>query len=108
MSANLEVPEDDVQGYVVHSHIDDENEDEEPRFTIIFSTNKNLGKLRSERVLQTDATYRLNWHGFPVFIVGKTSIISKTIILVHGLKQCVSSVALAQIILFYNIYKDGF
>ena len=80
VSANLEVPEDDVKGYVVYSNIDDENEDEEPRFTIIFSTNKNLGKLRSERVLQTDATYRLNWHGFPVFIVGKMSDDFKKII----------------------------
>ena len=74
VSANLKVPEDDVEGYVVYSNIDDENEDEEPRFTIIFSTNKNLDKLRSERVLQTDATYRLNWHGYPVFIVGKKSL----------------------------------
>ena len=94
MSANLEVPEDDVKGYVVYSNIDDENEDEEPRFTIIFSTNKNLGKLRSERVLQTDATYRLNWHGFPVFIVGKMSMIILSIPLLHDLKLCVSTVTL--------------
>ena len=70
VSEHLKVPEDDVQGFVVHSSIEDENEEEEPRFTVIFSTTKNLGKLKSERLLQTDATYRLNWLGFPVFVIG--------------------------------------
>ena len=71
VAANLEVPENDIDGYIVYNDIDDENEEEEPRFTIIFSTKKNLSKMKSERVLQTDATYRLNWLGFPVFVVGK-------------------------------------
>ena len=71
VAANLEVPENDIDGYIVNNDIDDENEEEEPRFTIIFSTKKNLSKMISERVLQTDATYRLNWLGFPVFVVGK-------------------------------------
>lgn len=70
VSANLDVPESDIEGHVVYHEIDDEVEDEEPRFTIVFSTKKNIDKLRSDRVLQLDATYRLNWLGFPVFVVG--------------------------------------
>ena len=76
VSAHLDVPDDDVEGHVVYHSIDDENEDEEPRFTIIFSTKKNLSKLKSEFLLQTDATYRLNWLGFPVFLAGKSDYIN--------------------------------
>lgn len=71
VASNLNVPENEVEGHVVHHHIDDEKENEEPRFTIIFSTKKNLQRMSSDRLLQTDATYRLNWNGFPVFIAGK-------------------------------------
>ena len=64
-STYLDVPE----------YIDDEKEDEAPRFTLVFSTPKNLSKLTSDKVLQTDATYRLNWNGFPVFVVGNEKFI---------------------------------
>ena len=59
------------EAFVPFYVINDDDETKEPRFTIIFSTKKNLAKLKSERVLQTDATYRLNWYGFPVFVIGK-------------------------------------
>ena len=72
VAANLEVPEDGLEGFVVDHEIDDEKEEEDPRFTIIFSTRKNLSKLRSDRVFQSDANYRLNWNGFPVFVGGKS------------------------------------
>ena len=52
------------------NEIDDEKDYKEPRFIILFSSKKNLKKLTSDRVLQTDATYRLNWQGFPVWVVG--------------------------------------
>ena len=42
VAANLEVPEDELEGFVVDHEIDDEKEDEYPKFTIIFSTRKNL------------------------------------------------------------------
>ena len=70
----LEEPESELQAFVPYHEIVDDDESSDPRFTIIFTTQKNLGKLKSERVLQTDATYRLNWNGFPVFVVGKGSI----------------------------------
>ena len=61
----------DLEGYLIDHEIDDDEEEEDPRFTIIFSTRKNMSKLRSDRVFQLDATYRLNWNGFPVFVGGK-------------------------------------
>ena len=70
----LEEPESELQAFVPYHEIVDDDESSDPRFTIIFTTQKNLGKLKSERVLQTDATYRLNWNLFPVFVVGKGSI----------------------------------
>ena len=66
----LDVPEDELEGYVAFCDVDDEKEDEAPRFTVVFSTPKNLSRLTSDKVLQTDATYRLNWNSFPVFVVG--------------------------------------
>ena len=74
-STYLDVPEDELEGYVALCDIDDEKEDEAPRFTLVFSTPKNLSKLTSDKVLQTDATYRLNWNGFPVFVVGNDKFI---------------------------------
>ena len=64
-------PASAVEAFIPYHDIDDEDDSKEPRFTIIFTTKKNMSKLRSDSVLQTDATYRLNWFGFPVFVVGK-------------------------------------
>ena len=71
VALHLQVPDSDIESYVVHKHIDDENEDDQPRFTIIFSTKKNIEKMKSKNMVQTDATYRLNWLNFPVSVVGK-------------------------------------
>ena len=43
----------------------------EPRFCVIFATKKSQATLSSIDFLQTDATYRLNWMGFPVFVFGE-------------------------------------
>ena len=67
----LETPESKMEAFVPFHEIEDSNDDEDPRFTTIFTTTRNMEKMRSDRVLQTDATYRLNWLGFPVFVVGK-------------------------------------
>ena len=71
MSEHLDVPETEVVGYIPHWEILDENENEEPRFCIVFSTAMNQKKLQCSTVLQTDATYRLNWMGFPVIVIGE-------------------------------------
>lgn len=64
VSEYLDQPVSDIEAFVAHQEIDDEDETKEPRFTIIFSSKKNMKKMKSDRVLQTDATYRLNWLGF--------------------------------------------
>lgn len=71
VSEHLDVPETEVVGYIPHWEILDENENEEPRFCIVFSTAMNQKKLQCSTVLQTDATYRLNWMGFPVIVIGE-------------------------------------
>ena len=40
MSKHLKVPEDEDEGHVVYSDIDDEHEEEEPRSTIFFQLRK--------------------------------------------------------------------
>ena len=67
----LEIPASEVEGYVPYWEIDDENDEKEPRFCVIFTSKKNQEKLSSIDLLQTDATYRLNWMGFPVFVIGE-------------------------------------
>ena len=69
-------PASTIEAFIPYHDIDDEDDSKEPRFTIIFTTKKNMSKLRSESVLQTDATYRLDWLGFPVFVVGKLQKLS--------------------------------
>ena len=68
----LETLESKMEAFVPFHKIEDTNDDEDPRFTIIFTTTKNMEKMKSDRVLQPDARYRLNWLGFPVFVVCKT------------------------------------
>ena len=67
----MKEPESDTEPYVPFHEIEDSDPSNEPRFTIIFASKKNLDKLKADRVLQTDATYRLNWMGYPVFVIGK-------------------------------------
>ena len=69
----LAEPASEIEAYVAFHEIDDEDESKAPRFTIIFTSRRNMAKMKNDRVLQTDATYRLNWLGFPVFVVGKNN-----------------------------------
>ena len=50
-----------------------EIKDEDPnnlRFTIIFASSKSIDRLKTDNLLSIDATYRLNWMGYPVFVAG--------------------------------------
>ena len=67
----LDVPASEVEGFVPYLEIDDENDNNEPRFCIIFAIKKSQATLSSIDFLQMDATYRLNWMGFPVFVLGE-------------------------------------
>ena len=61
--------------YVVDSDIKDDD-GKGVRFHIIFSTKKIKARM-SSKLMQDDATYRLNWMGFPVFVSGRSSITDK-------------------------------
>ena len=59
----LEGPASELEAVVPYHDIEDVDDNKEPCFNIIFTTRKNLSKLKSNKVLQTDANYRLNWMG---------------------------------------------
>ena len=61
ISQFLNEPIDEFESFVAFNEIDDIDPSKEPRFTIIVTSKMNLKKLGHKRVLQTDATYRLNW-----------------------------------------------
>ena len=61
----LEVPENDIESYVAHAKIEDENNEEEVRFVIIFTTKRILRYLKNSNNIHLDCTYRLNWNKFP-------------------------------------------
>ena len=62
INEHSEVPEDDTKAYIAASRIEDEDENEEPRFNIVWTSNK-LMKRISDDLVQDDATYRLLWQG---------------------------------------------
>ena len=63
-------PIEDDSPFIPFWEVLDENNEPAPRFTIIFTTKNNQAKMSNLTFLQTDATYRLNWRGFPVFLIG--------------------------------------
>ena len=68
----LEIPEDEMEAYIAYHEVLDEEEDEEPRFTVIWTSKKLLART-SNNLTQDDATYRLVWQGFPFFVSGVSS-----------------------------------
>ena len=53
----LGVPTDDTESYIAYNHVDDENEVEDPHFSIIWTSNKLIARI-SDDMTQDDATYR--------------------------------------------------
>ena len=68
----LKKPADDNEGWVPYCHIQDEG-DQPTRFVVIFTTNNLLERLKSSSQLHIDATYKLNFQDYPVFLCGVTS-----------------------------------
>ena len=69
---NLEVPIDDTDAYIADYTIDDECDEKEPRFAVIW-TSKKLKARIGNKMTQDDATYRLTWQGYPFFVSGRSS-----------------------------------
>ena len=61
-----------MEAYIAYHEVLDEEEDEEPRFTVIWTSKKLLART-SNNLTQDDATYRLVWQGFPFFVSGVSS-----------------------------------
>ena len=72
----LEEPEDEHEAFVAYFDVKDEDETEDPRFTVIWTT-KNLMKRVNNEFIQDDATYRLTWQGYPLFISGTSTATGK-------------------------------
>ena len=70
----LEIPENDIESYVAHAKIEDENNDEEVRFVIIFTTKRILRYMKQSNNIHLDCTYRLNWNKFPVCVAGTSNV----------------------------------
>ena len=70
----LEIPENDIESYVAHAKIEDENNDEEVRFVIIFTTKRILRYMKQSNNIHLDCTYRLNWTKFPVCVAGTSNV----------------------------------
>ena len=75
---HIEVPDNDIEAYIPYYNIqDDVDQADKTRFCIIFSTKRLLSFLTKSSTLHIDATYRLNWQGYPVMIVGVSSATGK-------------------------------
>ena len=92
ISEKLDIPENSTDSYIAFHEVLDDDDDKEPRFTIIW-TSKKLLKRVSESLTQDDATYRyvchiicfsfyfvswyflhrLNWQGYPFFVSGRST-----------------------------------
>ena len=57
INEHLNVPDDENEAYIAHYDIEDENEEDEPRFIIIWTSKKLLARM-SGGLTQDDATYR--------------------------------------------------
>ena len=73
MKDYLDIPDDENESWVPFCQIDDSEDSDEVRILVIFATNKILSYLKMSDTFHCDATYRLNWNGYPVFICGVTN-----------------------------------
>lgn len=70
---NKVVPENDTEPFIVNYKIDDKNPTD-IKFRFFVSTKKLLSHAINARKMHADATYKLIWQGFPVFLVGMTDM----------------------------------
>ena len=69
---NSSVPDNEHEPYVPFFYIDT-TDPMDPTFTVIWST-KYLESKMSKLMIQDDATYKLNYFDFPVFVSGRSSM----------------------------------
>jgi hypothetical protein len=69
LSSHSTVPEDDDEVYVLRYEIE---ENDSPKFRFALSTKFLLQLACGVKIIHADATYKLVWQGFPVFVIGST------------------------------------
>ena len=57
IAENIQVPVEDTEGYIAHSEVNDDEDDVEPRFVIIWTSTKLKARV-NQSMTQDDATYR--------------------------------------------------
>ena len=57
INQHLAIPDNDCDAYIAYHNIDDENENADPRFTMIWTSKKLLARIKGE-LTQDDTTYR--------------------------------------------------
>ena len=69
----LDIPDCEDESWVPFCQIDDSKDSYEVRIVAIFATNKILSYLKTSDTFHFDATYRLNWNGYLIFICDVTN-----------------------------------
>ena len=72
----LEVPIDLDEAFVCHHEVKDDEGPDNVRFVIIFTSQKMQARVSNE-FCQDDATYRVTWQNFPIFVSGRSSSTGK-------------------------------
>lgn len=65
-----DVPQAVDEAFVVHSRFNYDTK----TFGIFITTNRLITIVQNSRLIQADATYKLNWNGFPVLIIGSSDM----------------------------------
>ena len=68
---NSVVPEDENKFFIPYYYINGETTSDLV-ITIIWTTSNLMARI-SRRMLQDDATYKLNWYQYPLFVSGRSS-----------------------------------
>jgi hypothetical protein len=66
----MDVPQNEDEAFVVHSQFNYDSK----TFGIFVSTKRLIAIAQNSRLIQADATYKLNWQGFPVIIIGSSDM----------------------------------
>ena len=94
----------DDESWVPLCQIEDEEEGE-PKITVIFGTKKTLEKLKFSK--NCDATYRLTWHRYPVFVCGVTNETGKFFPCFAVLSSNEDSLSWQNVFEFVHSYNGG-
>ena len=62
-----------MEAFVPYHNIEDDKDDEDSRFMVVFATGKTLNLFKSGNQLHVDATYRLVWQGYFILVCGVSS-----------------------------------